>query len=45
MGYKTLYQNNIIHRDIKPANILVSNESDLIIKITDFGMGRMIEDV
>ncbi|EDV23661.1 uncharacterized protein TRIADDRAFT_57092 [Trichoplax adhaerens] len=27
---------NIIHADIKPANILVSNESDLSIKLVDF---------
>ena len=38
----TLYQNNYVHFDIKPENILVLN--NCILKISDFGMTRKIED-
>ena len=34
-----LHRNFIMHRDIKPDNILV-NESNLSIKLTDFGQAR-----
>lgn len=33
---------NYIHRDVRAANILVSHE--LICKIADFGLARLIED-
>ena len=36
-----LNNRNIIHRDLKPANILIGNDN----KITDFGMGRILEDM
>ncbi|KAL7720944.1 non-specific serine/threonine protein kinase [Entamoeba marina] len=39
-----LHSQNIIHRDLKPENILcLNNESD-IIKITDFGLSRIISE-
>ena len=41
-GFMTLYQNNYVHFDIKPENILVLN--NCILKISDFGMTRKIED-
>jgi serine/threonine protein kinase len=42
VGYDVLHSLKIIHRDLKPANLLMSKG---IVKISDFGMGRMIEDV
>ena len=39
LGY--LHRNRIIHRDIKPHNLLVQ-DSDLNIKITDFGLSTFI---
>ena len=32
----------IIHRDIKPENILISNEENNEVKITDFGLARLM---
>ena len=38
---KYLHSNDIIHRDLKPENILlVSDSSDVDIKITDFGLAK-----
>ena len=38
---KYLHSNKIIHRDLKPENILlVSDSSDVEIKITDFGLAK-----
>lgn len=36
------HKNNVIHRDIKNANIMWTNEK--IVKITDFGLAKIIED-
>jgi serine/threonine protein kinase len=41
-AYTACMRFGIIHRDIKPANILVHNNTYLL---TDFGMGRIINDV
>ncbi|CAD8124311.1 unnamed protein product [Paramecium sonneborni] len=47
LGYKSLIQNSIIHRDLKPANILVEFDANqrIILKLTDFGMGRILDDI
>lgn len=33
----------LIHRDIKPSNCLITREG--VLKITDFGLGRIFEDI
>ena len=38
------HNKNIVHRDIKPANILI-NEESLKIKILDFGIAKMKDDI
>ncbi|XP_061751583.1 tyrosine-protein kinase Lck isoform X2 [Nerophis ophidion] len=41
-GMAYIEQKNYIHRDLRAANILVSHE--LICKVADFGLARLIED-
>lgn len=41
-GMAFIEQRNYIHRDLRAANILVSHE--LICKVADFGLARLIED-
>ncbi|XP_071380840.1 tyrosine-protein kinase Lck [Centroberyx affinis] len=41
-GMAFIEQKNYIHRDLRAANILVSHE--LICKVADFGLARLIED-
>lgn len=41
-GMSFIEEKNYIHRDLRAANILVSHE--LICKIADFGLARLIED-
>lgn len=36
------HENHVVHRDIKPENILL--DSDMNIKVTDFGLGWVLED-
>ena len=38
------HQKNIIHRDLKPSNVIIGN-TDNEIRVIDFGMGILIEDV
>ncbi|CAD8193921.1 unnamed protein product [Paramecium octaurelia] len=47
LGYKSLFDIKVIHRDIKPANILIENngKGQIVVKLTDFGMGRMLDDI
>ncbi|POS87076.1 hypothetical protein EPUL_000420, partial [Erysiphe pulchra] len=40
---KYLHQKGVTHRDIKPDNILISSYSPLEVKLTDFGLSKMIE--
>jgi hypothetical protein len=45
-GVKALHSQNIIHRDLKPSNILLSGDDTPrpLVKITDFGISRWLED-
>ena len=36
---------NIIHRDLKPENILLSNKYGLTVKLSDFGLSRVVSSV
>ena len=41
-GLKYLHSANVLHRDLKPENILI-NQEDLVLKIGDFGMARIVD--
>ena len=43
-GLAAAHAHGLIHRDIKPANILLQNGIQRV-KITDFGLARLAEDV
>jgi calcium/calmodulin-dependent protein kinase I len=37
-----LHQNNIVHRDLKPENILLQKGDDSEVKISDFGLSKIV---
>ena len=39
-----LHRRNITHRDIKPDNILIAQWDPLIVKLSDFGLSKCIND-
>eukprot|EP01118_Nematostelium_gracile_P013043 TRINITY_DN4871_c0_g1_i1.p1 TRINITY_DN4871_c0_g1~~TRINITY_DN4871_c0_g1_i1.p1 ORF type:complete len:513 (-),score=103.21 TRINITY_DN4871_c0_g1_i1:1072-2610(-) len=41
-GVDYLHKNGIAHRDLKPENILLESPKSLNIKITDFGLARIV---
>lgn len=41
LGY--LHDNRITHRDVKPDNILIQSTSPLVVKLTDFGLSKMVD--
>ncbi len=43
-GLAAAHAQGLIHRDIKPANLLLENGMARV-KITDFGLARMVDDV
>lgn len=42
---KYLHSANIIHRDLKPANVLINTTKGLVVKICDFGLSRVLDDI
>ena len=41
-GLKYIHSANVLHRDLKPLNLLI-NVEDLVLKIADFGMARVLD--
>lgn len=41
LGY--LHDNKITHRDVKPDNILIHSRQPPVVKLTDFGLSKMID--
>ncbi|GAP90311.1 putative meiosis-specific serine threonine-protein kinase mek1 [Rosellinia necatrix] len=41
LGY--LHDNRITHRDVKPDNILIHSTGPIVVKLTDFGLSKMID--
>lgn len=41
-GLKYIHSANVVHRDLKPMNLLI-NVEDLVLKIGDFGLARVID--
>lgn len=42
LGY--LHTNNITHRDVKPDNILIQSYQPFYVKLTDFGLSKMVDN-
>ncbi|OCT86944.1 mitogen-activated protein kinase 6 [Xenopus laevis] len=41
-GLKYIHSANVLHRDLKPANLFINTE-DLVVKIGDFGLARIMD--
>jgi serine/threonine protein kinase len=41
---KYLHEKGITHRDVKPDNILIQNYDPFHVKLTDFGLSKMVEE-
>ncbi len=48
LGLSAAHERGLIHRDIKPENLLLQEgegSASFTVKITDFGLARMVDDV
>ena len=43
-GIAYVHSKGISHRDIKPDNILLASEDPIQVKISDFGLAKMVRD-
>ena len=43
-GVKYLHDRGVVHRDLKPENILVMDKETMTVKVSDFGLAKMIGD-
>jgi len=43
-GLKYIHGMGISHRDLKPDNILIASEEPMIVKISDFGLAKMVNN-
>ncbi|KAF9919196.1 hypothetical protein FBU30_011131 [Linnemannia zychae] len=43
-GVKYLHDRGVVHRDLKPENILVMDKESMTVKVSDFGLAKMIGD-
>ena len=43
-GIQYLHANNITHRDLKPENIMMVDSATTDVKITDFGLSRIVDE-
>ncbi|KAG9066293.1 hypothetical protein KI688_001514 [Linnemannia hyalina] len=43
-GVKYLHDRGVVHRDLKPENILVMDKEKMTVKVSDFGLAKMIGD-
>ena len=42
LGLEFLHKNGVLHRDLKPQNILYKTSPNLVVKISDFGLSKIL---